>query len=493
MNRKRILALTLCSALALGLFSGCSSKEETKPADSSSVSSGEEKTESSAGENTEVPDAEAPELEGYNLLWHDEFSAPELDTSIWTYDPHEPGWTNSELQEYTTTEENVFTRDGKLVLKAIKTKDENDKDYYTSGKIKGQNLSDFMYGKVVASAKVPEGQGLWPAIWMMPTDEEHYGIWPKCGEIDIMEVLGHQTDTAYGTLHYGEPHGEQQGTYKLEGGDTFASDFHEYSVEWEPGEMRWYIDGNLYHTVNDWFSAVDGEDDKPYPAPFDQTFYVQMNLAVGGTWPGNPDASTDFDKAEFEIDYVRVYQKPEYDTNVTKPVPNYREPLEDGNYIYNGDFSEAEALDDEENWRFLLFNGGEGTGEIKDNELFITQQAKGTEEYSVQVVQAELPMYKGDKYRLTFDASADEKNRVMKVCISAPTSGWVRYLPDTVVHLTTEKQTFAYEFEMTRKDDHNGRLEFNFGKFFPLSSVHISNVRLEKIEEFSDDAEHPEG
>ena len=216
---------------------------------------------------------------------------------------------------------------------------------------------------------------------MMPTDEQFYGQWPKCGEIDIMEVLGNQTDTAYGTVHYGEPHAEQQGTYVLEGGDTFASDFHEYSVEWEPGEMRWYIDGNLYHTVNSWFTAVDGEDDKPYPAPFNQTFFVQLNLAVGGTWPGNPDETTDFENAEFLVDYVRVYQKPEYDTNVTKPEPHFREPLEDGNLIYNGDFADAEALDDEENWRFLLFADGEGTAQIKDGVLEVSETAKGTEEY----------------------------------------------------------------------------------------------------------------
>jgi len=487
MNKKRILVLSLCSVLTLGLFTGCGTEEDTSSKDTAPETSAPAVSEETQTEEN----VEVPELDGYSLLWHDEFSGAELDKTIWTYDPHEPGWTNSELQEYTTSEENVFTKDGLLHLKAIKTKDENGKDYYTSGKIKGQNLSDFMYGKVAVRAKVPEGKGLWPAIWMMPTDEEHYGQWPKCGEIDIMETLGHQTDIAYGTLHYGEPHGEQQGTYTLEGGETFASDFHEFSVEWEPGEFRWYIDGNLYHTVNDWFTAVEGEDDKPYPAPFDQTFFVQLNLAVGGTWPGNPDSSTDFEKSEFLVDYVRVYQKPEYDTNVTKPEPVFREPLEDGNLVYNGDFADAEALDDEDNWRFLLFNDGEGSAEIKDNTLCVYEKARGTEEYSVQIVQADLPLYNGNKYRLTFDAVA-EKSRVMKVAITAPTSGWVRYLRDTPVHLTEEVQTFAYEFEMTKKNDNNGRLEFNFGKLPVFSDVKISNVRLEVIDEFSDDAEHPD-
>ena len=423
---------------------------------------------------------EVPEIEGYNLLWHDEFSGDALDETIWSYDPHEPGWTNNELQEYTTSTDNVFVKDGYLTLKAIKTQTENGKDYYTSGKIKGQNKSDFLYGKVVIRAKVPEGQGLWPALWMMPTEEEKYGQWPKCGEIDIMETLGHQTEIAYGTLHYGEPHGEQQGTYTLEG-TTFAEDFHEYSVEWEPGEFRWYIDGNLYHTVNDWFTAVQGEDDKPYPAPFDQTFYIQMNLAVGGTWPGNPDDTTDFDNAEFLIDYVRVYPKPSYDTNVKKPEKVFREPTEDGNLIYNGNF-EQEPLDDEELWYFLTFNGGIGSAKIEDNVMIIETQDKGTVDYSIQLVQPLLPMRKGSKYRVTFDAKADEE-RKMIVCISAPTTGWIRYLQDTKLKMGTDWETYTYEFEMTEKDDNNGRLEFNMGNLKSTATIYIRNVRVELIEE----------
>ncbi len=467
----KTISLLMCGCMLAACLAGCGKEPatETQPA-----------TEEPAVETEESAEpAEIPEYEGYTLLWNDEFDGDALDESNWSYDPHEPGWTNNELQEYTTSTDNVFVRDGKLVLKAIKTQDANGNDYYTSGKIKGQNKKDFMYGKIVASAKVPEGQGLWPAIWMMPTDESYYGQWPKCGEIDIMEALGNQTHIAYGTVHYGEPHAEQQGIYTLEG-DSFSDSFHEFSVEWEPGEMRWYIDGNLYHTANDWFTAVDGEDEKEYPAPFNQTFFVQLNLAVGGNWPGNPDETTDFEKAEFEIDYVRVYQKPEYDMNVTKPEKNYREPLEDGNYIYNGDFAEAEPLDDEENWFFLLFEGGEGQAAIADNTMTITSQKEGTVDYSVQLVQPNLPMIKGTKYRLTFDACAAEE-RDMIVCVSAPTAGWIRYLPDTMLTLGTDWQTYTYEFEMTEKDDNNGRLEFNMGHKGSVAEIYIKNVRLEEV------------
>lgn len=467
MRLKRSVYLAMAFAMGLTVLTGCGGKTEDVP-------DGDSK------EEVSVEKTETPELSGYNLLWSDEFDGPSMDESIWNYEPHEPGWTNNELQEYTTSEDNVFIRDGKMVLKAIKT-EKDGKPYYTSGKITAQNKKDFTYGKVVVSAKTPEGQGLWPAIWMMPQDEQHYGQWPKCGEIDIMEVLGNDTKTSYSTIHYGEPHAEQQGTIVLDNG-SFSEDFHEYSVEWEPGEMRFYTDNQLVLTVNDWFTAVEGEEDKPYPAPFDQPFFVQMNLAVGGNWPGDPDDTTDFDKAEFEIDYVRVYQKDSYDTNVTKPEVDYREPLEDGNYIFNGDFSEAEDLSDDVNWKFLLFNGGEGNAEIADNTMTITSENDGTEEYSVQLVQPELPVIKGHTYRVTFDAKADEARDIV-VCVSAPTAGWIRYLQDTTQDITTDWQTYTYEFTSDQKDDNNGRLEFNMGHHGFTSTVYLKNVRYEDITE----------
>ena len=457
MKNKKIISSILALSMLVPLASCGKKAEETAPA----------KT-------------ETPSIEGYNLLWSDEFDGSgEMDLTKWNYEPHEPGWTNNELQEYTTSTDNVFLRDGNLVLKALKT-EKDGVTHYTSGKVTGQNKTDFQYGKVVVSAKVPEGQGLWPAIWMMPKDESYYGQWPKCGEIDIMESLGHDTTISYSTIHYGEPHGEQQGTITKEGDESFSAKFHEYSVEWEPGEMRFYTDGELVLTCNDWFTAVEGEDDKPYPAPFDQPFFVQMNLAVGGNWPGNPDETTNFDNAEFLIDYVRVYQKDAYDTNVTKPPMTFRDPLADGNYIRNGDFSVAEDLTDDIDWKFLLFYEGVGEAEIKDGEMIITSTNCGTEEYSVQLVHPDIAMYKGHNYRITFDIRADEARKCI-VCISAPNAGWIRYFPDTSIDLTTEWQTFVFEFEMKEKDDNNGRLEFNMGKHGDTATIHLTTVRVEEI------------
>lgn len=463
-------AILLAALLVVGMTSACKKSDDSSAEDTSAPTQ---------TEPVRTGTENIPQLDGYSLLWNDEFDGSDLNLDLWNYEPHEPGWTNNELQEYTTSTDNVFLRDGRLVLKAIKTQDEGGSDYYTSGKVTMQNKCDFTYGKVVVSAKTPEGQGLWPAIWMMPQNESLYGQWPKCGEIDIMELLGNDVTTAYGTVHYGEPHAEQQGTYVLTEG-TFADSYHEFSVEWEPGEMRFYIDGNLFHTVNDWFSAVDGEEDKPYPAPFNQPFFVQMNLAVGGTWPGNPDENTDFDKAEFEIDYVRIYQKAEYDTNVSKPRAEFREPLEDGNYIYNGDFADAEELNDEESWSFLLFQNGAGTAEIKENTMIISTEAEGDVDYSVQLIQPKLPMISGHKYKVSFEAYADSERDII-VCVSAPTNGWIRYLEDTTQAITTDWETYSYEFEITGKDDPNGRLEFNLGNRGSTATVYLRNVRVEQI------------
>lgn len=467
MHLKRTLTAAMSGLLCMSIITSCSSE-----------AGGESVITDITSEVTEEAGTATPEIDGYNILWSDEFDGDTLDETIWNRELREPGWTNNELQEYTGSDENIFVQDGHLVLKAIKT-EVNGQDYYTSGKVNSQNNADFQYGKVVVSAKVPEGQGLWPAIWMMPQDESYYGQWPKCGEIDIMEVLGNDTTTSYSTIHYGEPHAEQQGTITLDEG-SFSSDFHEYSVEWEPGEMRFYTDGVLVLTVNDWFTAEEGEDDKPYPAPFDQPFFVQMNLAVGGNWPGNPDETTDFENAEFQIDYVRVYQKDEYDTNVSKPEMEFREPLEDGNYIYNGDFSTAEPLDDEEDWFFLLFNGGEGEAVIEDNQIIISSTNDGTEEYSVQLVQPCMPVLNSHSYRVTFDIRSDEARDAV-VCVSAPNAGWIRYLPDTTIDVSEEWTTYTFEFTSDQKDDNYGRLEFNMGNHGYTSTIYITNVRYEDI------------
>ena len=424
--------------------------------------------------------AQTLSYEGYTLRWQDEFDGAALNRDDWNVELHEPGWVNNELQSYVDSPENIYLEDGKLVLKPVETKNADGTVSYTSGRVNTQNKHDFKYGIFEARAKVPAGQGFLPAFWMMPTNENLYGQWPRCGEIDIMEVLGNDTTRSYGTLHYGNPHNQSQAGCTLTEG-SFSDEYHTFAVEWEPDRISWYVDGVMIHTENDWYSATEGQGEITYPAPFDQPFYIILNLAVGGNWPGSPDETTDIAGSAFYVDYVRVYQKDSYDEDVQKPekTVTLREPDAAGNYIVNGDFAAAESLSDSEGWSFLTTLGGEGAAAIENGALRVTTANPGTVDYSVQLVQPGLPLQEGGVYEVRFDASADAP-RTMKVGVSAPDRGYKRYLEDTAVQLTAEVQTYTYTFTMTDDADPNGRLEFNMGAAGSDAGITLSNVWVRK-------------
>lgn len=451
-------------------------KDDTKDNNTSSGSS------SSGSSSSQTPSGltEADLLkQGYKLKWKDDFNGDSLNKADWNVETHEPGWVNSEWQAYVDSADNIQVKDGKLLLKPIKTVDKDGNASYTSGRINTQGRHDFKYGYFECRAKVPTGKGYLPAFWMMPTDENLYGQWPKCGEIDIMEVMGQETNKAYGTIHYGEPHAQSQGTYSVSAADNFADNYHTYAVDWEPGKITWYIDGIKYHEESDWFSAKENQGTVAYPAPFDQPFYMILNLAVGGSWVGYPDESTTYDDQQFAIDYVKVYQKDSYDENVKKPEKEviFKEADTNGNYITNGEFSVAEDLSDDADWKFLTAEGGKGSAKIENKEIVISTTEAGKQDYSIQLVQPNLPIRKGGTYTVSFDAYADTA-RTMKVDVSAPDRSFARYLADTDVNLTTDKQTYTYTFKMEKADDANGRLEFNLGKTDNTATVHITNVKV---------------
>lgn len=424
--------------------------------------------------------------EEYSLLWSDDFTGKGLDTTKWNYELHDPGWVNNELQSYTDSSKNVYVKNGNLVIQPVKTVDKTTgKVTYTSGRVNTQKKVDVKYGKIEVRAKLPKGQGIWPAIWMMPTDDSLYGGWPKCGEIDIMELLGHNPSKVYQTLHYGKSSTDiqTQGSKTLTSGD-FSTAYHVFSVEWEPSSISFYVDGELTKTVNRWYTGTDGLGIITYPAPFDQEFYVILNVAIGGNWPGNPDSTTDFVKAKMLVDYVKVYQKASYDENVTMPEAAFtlRDPDASGNYIDNSDFSEAETLNDTTGWFLQTMNGGEAAAAIKDNTLTITTQKEGTVDYSIQAMQAGLPLAKGGQYRITFEAKAEAERSVV-LRLDGPDYNYTKYMEDRTVDLTTEYQTYSYEFTMSADTDENGRLEFNLGaqnSKNPTAEVQIKNVKLVK-------------
>ena len=420
-------------------------------------------------------------LDGYSLVWEDNFDGPGLNRNDWNVELHEPGWVNAELQEYVDSEENIFFENGNLVIRPVKST-VNGKSYYTSGRISTQNKRDFTYGVFEARLKVPEGNGFLPAFWLMATDENVYGQWPRCGEIDIMEVHGSDTRTTYGTIHYGNPHRQSQATRTLRNG-TFADSFHTFAVKWEPGEISWYVDGFLIHRENDWYSVTEGQGEITYPAPFDQPFYIILNLAVGGSWVGYPDRTTDFKNARYEIDYVRVWQKETYNENVTKPEKEVvlRDPDENGNFIVNGDFSTEENLSDNEGWIFLTTNGGDAKASVSGGKLDVTVKKSGNVDYSVQLVQPGVPIQKGGVYEVSFDAWSTGK-RTMLVGVSAPDLNYIRYMPDRKTELTETRKTYRYEFTMDMETDANGRLEFNMGNVRSTDDIFISSVSIKLLE-----------
>ena len=308
---------------------------------------------------------------------------------------------------------------------------------------------------------------------------------PRCGEIDCMEVMGQETNKAYGTIHYGNPHSESQGTYYT-GADEkdFSDAFHTFTCDWEPGKITWYVDGVKYHEESDWYSTTVGQGTLTYPAPFDQPFYIILNLAVGGSWVGNPNNETSFENNPYEIDYVRVYQKDSYDEDVKRPVKEVtlRDPDATGNYINNGDFSVKEDLSDDADWKFLTAFEGEAEASIDNNTMTVNTTNEGTVDYSVQLVQADLPFEKGATYQVQFDAYAFA-DRKMGVDVKAPDHGYMSYMPHQDAQLTTEKQTYTYTFKMGDASDANGRLEYNMGAKGSTADIYISNVSVKKIKE----------
>lgn len=241
-------------------------------------------------------------------VWQDEFNqAPGSgpDPAKWVHDLGANGWGNKELQEYTASRENSFVvadpeaTDGRaLVIKAVKTAAGG----YTSARLKTQGKFATGYGRIEARLKLPKGQGIWPAFWML-SDNIDQVRWPACGEIDIVEMIGHLPGTLHGTVHgpgYSGQHGITKFT-QLPAGATFADAYHVFAVDWRPGKIEWLLDGKVFQTLT--------PASLPAGAKWvfdDARHFLLLNLAVGGAWPGYPDATTQFPQ-EYRIDYVRVY------------------------------------------------------------------------------------------------------------------------------------------------------------------------------------------
>jgi hypothetical protein len=228
-----------------------------------------------------------------NLVWSEEFQTFALNTSVWNYEQGSGGWGNNELQKYTNTEENVHLDSGYLHITSLNPSGTS----YTSGRINTHGKKEFTYFRVEIRAKLPEGQGIWPALWMMGSNYLVLG-WPKCGEIDIMELLGHEPSVVHGAAHwYSNGHVSRTNSFGLSS-DKFSSGFHIFSVTWTPNKLIWMVDKQQ-------FFYLTREEIPNFPFNLPQFFIC--NVAVGGNWPGSPDQTTVFPQ-HMIVDYIRVYQ-----------------------------------------------------------------------------------------------------------------------------------------------------------------------------------------
>jgi beta-glucanase (GH16 family) len=240
---------------------------------------------------------------GLTMVWSDEFNASTLNTNYWSYEigdgcPSLCGWGNNELQYYTNSPNNLFLQNGNLVIESLKQSIGG--KAYTSAKIKTDGKKSFKFGRIDIRAISPYGRGLWPTLWLFPQNNA-YGTWPNSGEIDIMEVKGHDTKTAYQTVHFGPgpPSTYISKTYTLTNG-SLSDSFHVYSIIWEMDSIRLLVDNIEINKITK--ADLSGRN-----YPFNEYFYLIINTAIGGNFPGDPDASTAFPQW-FIVDYVRVFQ-----------------------------------------------------------------------------------------------------------------------------------------------------------------------------------------
>ena len=264
--------------------------------------------------------------QSYKLVWSDEFNGTSLDQSKWNYETGNNNGNNNEWEYYTTRSQNLYFDNGMMVIKAIK--EDYGGQHYTSARINTSGKFSFKYGKIEARMKLPYGQGIWPAFWMLGDNISSVG-WPASGETDIMELIGGSAsgrdNTVYGTVHWSQngSHAQYGKSYTLSSG-IFADDFHTFAITWDPQQIVWYVDGKSYCAID--ISSAD-------LSAFQNKSFIIFNLAVGGDWPGYPDNTTVFPQT-MQVDYVRVYE----DTDIA-PQISITSPSSNTDYPENSNIS----------------------------------------------------------------------------------------------------------------------------------------------------------
>ena len=448
----------------------------------------------------------------WRRTWLEEFDGTALDMDKWSYQTgtgdNNDGWGNNEQQCYTDKPDNLQVGNGELTITARKQKNDSGRPY-TSARIWTMNedgkTAKFAqtYGRMEAKIKMAGGEGLegvWPAFWMLPADL-HYGTWPLSGEIDILEARGREPHLADGTVHYGKPwpNNESQGgvfdySQSQYNQDSDINDYHIYAVEWEPGEIRWYVDDELYFTYSNWYSQSSNNPAKfRYPAPFDQDFYIILNLAIGGTFDNNlmPDDSKM--PVDMKVDYVRVYEAVNGYQDVTAEPPVIKDEDTDINQVKSElkdtDFAEINIIKTDDGslkrdaWNLVTLPSFGGSADFaaitEDDTVYgkITPTKIGGQAHGIQLIQ-HLDLVKGYSYRISFDAWTEGSRKINMKIGQDGSEGWNTY-QTFETSLTDTKQHYKYEFQSGVTDLHS-RLEFNLAT--SLQPVYIGNIKYEVIE-----------
>jgi beta-glucanase (GH16 family) len=282
-----MLSRVICLIIISSCLFGCS-KNDTAP------------TQSKDSTKPGQTDSSAWKIDGYTLIWQDEFNGPAVEASKWVCEiGNNNGWGNNELEYYTNRPENVKIDNGNLIITA-KKESYSGKDY-TSARLKTQGKFSCKYGKIESRIKLPYGQGIWPAFWMLGTNISTVG-WPKCGEIDIMEMIGgsgSRDRTVYGTAHWDNNGHQSYGKNYSTPSGKFADGYHKFAITWDAKKIVWSFDDVEYCTLDITSAAL---------SAFQENYFILLNLAIGGNWPGNPDSATVFPQT-MSVDYVRVYRK----------------------------------------------------------------------------------------------------------------------------------------------------------------------------------------
>ncbi len=404
---------------------------------------------------------ESGTAEGYSLVWSDEFDGNSLNMENWSYELGNwktddkgnyitNGWGNNEQEFY--TDSNTMVNDGVLTIAARK---ENYTDpvqgsyEYTSARLSTQHKFSTCGGRIEVRARCDSGKSLWPAIWMLPEDSV-YGGWAASGEIDIMEGWGSTPEKICGTIHFGDVwpgNTYLTNDYEFASGDSSAN-WHTYSVEWDSNEIRWYVDDDLYSTQSEWYSV-----NRAYPAPFDQNFYILLNLAVGGHFDGidgiyaDPATFADGEK-HFDIDYVRVYKK---DGSTFAPTVQTSAALS------------------------LYREGAEAGLTNKDGGTQVHITTIGELPYSVMGLLENQSVRAGEKHTLSFTASSTQPRQI-EVTVEDPS--YNRYL-SKVIDLGTEQADFSFDVDFAA--DMNVDIKFLMGKTGEPLPTGEHDIEISKI------------